>query len=72
VRHRPRQRGQSKYGVQNRLWVGVVDLAGVMWLQRRRLDNALRRDGMLAHLADRLGVYWLGRRACSAVLEEEY
>jgi len=35
VNHRPRLRGQSKYGVSNRLWVGVVDLFGVMWLQRR-------------------------------------
>jgi dolichol-phosphate mannosyltransferase len=35
VRHRPRTRGQSHYGVWNRLWVGIVDLAGVMWLRRR-------------------------------------
>ncbi len=35
VNHRPRLRGQSKYGVSNRLWVGIVDLFGVMWLQRR-------------------------------------
>lgn len=36
VRHRPRTRGQSKYGIGNRLWVGIVDLLGVMWLLRRR------------------------------------
>jgi dolichol-phosphate mannosyltransferase len=35
VNHRPRERGTSKYGVWNRLWVGIVDLFGVMWLQRR-------------------------------------
>jgi dolichol-phosphate mannosyltransferase len=35
VNHRPRTRGQSKYGAWNRLWVGIVDLFGVMWLQRR-------------------------------------
>jgi dolichol-phosphate mannosyltransferase len=35
VRHRPRTQGRSKYGVHNRLWVGIVDLFGVMWLQRR-------------------------------------
>jgi dolichol-phosphate mannosyltransferase len=35
VRHRPRTKGRSKYGVHNRLWVGIVDLFGVMWLQRR-------------------------------------
>jgi dolichol-phosphate mannosyltransferase len=35
VDHRPRLRGQSKYGTWHRLWVGIWDLAGVMWLQRR-------------------------------------
>ena len=35
VNHRPRLRGVSKYGVRNRLWVGIVDLFGVMWLLRR-------------------------------------
>lgn len=35
VNHRPRERGQSKYGVGNRLWVGIVDLFGVLWLQGR-------------------------------------
>ncbi len=35
VGHRPRLRGQSKYGVQNRLWVGITDLFGVLWLKRR-------------------------------------
>jgi hypothetical protein len=25
----------SKYGTFDRLWVGIVDLAGVAWLQRR-------------------------------------
>ncbi len=35
VRHRPRRHGKSKYGVRNRLWVGIVDMLGVRWLQRR-------------------------------------
>lgn len=37
VNHRRRQHGKSKYGVNNRLWVGIVDLLGVIWLERRRL-----------------------------------
>jgi len=37
VNHRPRTRGQSKYGVSNRLWVGIVDLFGVLWLKKRAL-----------------------------------
>ncbi len=35
VSHRPRIHGRSKYGVSNRLWAGLVDLAGVAWLARR-------------------------------------
>lgn len=35
VAHRPREHGQSHYGIHNRLWVGLVDMMGVMWLQRR-------------------------------------
>lgn len=33
---RPRQHGASKYGLWDRLWVGILDLAGVWWLVRRR------------------------------------
>jgi dolichol-phosphate mannosyltransferase len=35
VQHRARERGVSKYGFHNRLWVGIVDLFGVSWLIRR-------------------------------------
>lgn len=35
VRHRPRQAGRSHYGTLDRLRVGLTDLAGVAWLQRR-------------------------------------
>jgi glycosyltransferase involved in cell wall biosynthesis len=33
---RPRQHGVSNYGFFDRLWVGILDLAGVWWLIRRR------------------------------------
>jgi dolichol-phosphate mannosyltransferase len=33
---RSRGAGQSNYGMWDRLWVGIVDLAGVWWLIRRR------------------------------------
>jgi dolichol-phosphate mannosyltransferase len=36
VRHRTRARGISKYGIHDRLWVGIIDLLGVRWLQRRK------------------------------------
>jgi dolichol-phosphate mannosyltransferase len=41
VHHRPRLAGVSKYGTLERGWVGLVDLAGVLWLQRR----TMRPDG---------------------------
>lgn len=39
VNHRPRRFGQSKYGIRNRLWTGILDLVGVMWLSRRQLPG---------------------------------
>jgi dolichol-phosphate mannosyltransferase len=33
---RPRRMGASNYGLWDRLWVGILDLAGVWWLIRRR------------------------------------
>jgi len=35
VRHHPRTHGSSHYGTWDRLKVGIVDLFGVAWLQRR-------------------------------------
>jgi dolichol-phosphate mannosyltransferase len=40
VNHRPRTRGVSKYGMWNRLWVGISDLRGVGWLIRRARRTA--------------------------------
>lgn len=45
VNHRPRLRGVSKYGMFDRLWVGIVDLLGVMWLQRRSCQAEAREVG---------------------------
>jgi dolichol-phosphate mannosyltransferase len=42
VNHRPRTKGQSHYGIHNRLWTGIVDMLGVGWLLRRsRLSDAV-------------------------------
>ena len=35
VNHRPRVRGQTKYGISNRLWVGLGDTFAVRWMQSR-------------------------------------
>ena len=71
VRHRARGQGISKYGVRNRLWVGLVDMAGVMWLQRRRLGGPPAARGLLSRLGDSLGVAWLQRRPCRVAAEED-
>jgi dolichol-phosphate mannosyltransferase len=45
VNHRARARGTSKYGLFDRLWVGIVDIFGVMWLKRRfRPGLAVREE----------------------------
>jgi dolichol-phosphate mannosyltransferase len=71
VHHRARRYGQSNYGIHNRLWVGLVDMAGVMWLQRRRLGGAYSADNWIARLQDSLGVAWLRRRQCQPKTQEE-
>ena len=35
VGHRAREQGNSKYGILDRLWVGISDIMGVMWLISR-------------------------------------
>jgi dolichol-phosphate mannosyltransferase len=52
VNHRPRTRRLSNYGIHNRLWAGIVDMLGVLWLQRRMKHPVVleggrppRRDG---------------------------
>jgi dolichol-phosphate mannosyltransferase len=39
VHHRPRLHGTSKYGLINRLGTGIMDLLGVAWLMRRKIDT---------------------------------
>ena len=41
---RPRHAGQSNYGLFDRLWVGILDLAGVWWLIRRRRRVPVARE----------------------------
>ncbi|MBV8426128.1 MAG: glycosyltransferase family 2 protein, partial [Hyphomicrobiales bacterium] len=45
---RPRRAGRSNYGLFDRLWIGILDLAGVWWLIRRRrrvpVVSNLRKD----------------------------
>jgi len=56
VNHRPRRRGTSKYGVFDRLWVGIADLLGVIWLRRRLVRAQVSEEapgaGETARLAE--------------------
>lgn len=37
VNHRPRHEGKSKYGIGNRLFVGIHDMIGIAWYRRRHI-----------------------------------
>jgi dolichol-phosphate mannosyltransferase len=73
VSHRPRRHGRSKYGVHNRLWVGIVDLIGVMWLQRRSLviadEPALRNEANESSICSMSCDADRGTRAFNEVME---
>jgi dolichol-phosphate mannosyltransferase len=45
VNHRPRTKGVTKYGIGNRLWVGLADTLAVCWMQRRLVWPRVRDDG---------------------------
>ncbi len=45
VSHRNREHGKSNYGTFDRLMVGVVDLFGVAWLQRRAKVPVIKEEG---------------------------
>lgn len=42
VNHRPRMHGMTKYGIGNRLWVGLLDTLGVWWLQKRSISYQIK------------------------------
>jgi dolichol-phosphate mannosyltransferase len=44
VNHRPRRAGASKYGIGDRLFVGLADLMAVRWMIRRRLASEAREQ----------------------------
>ncbi len=44
VNHRNREFGRSKYTMLGRLGVGIIDMAGVFWLQRRQRHAEVVKD----------------------------
>jgi hypothetical protein len=45
VRHHPRRRGRSKFGVRDRAWRVLVDLLAIRWLMVRGLDYVAVESG---------------------------
>ncbi len=46
VNHRPRRYGQTKYGIHNRLWAGLIDTLAVRWMQTRMVYPEVRRSSL--------------------------
>jgi dolichol-phosphate mannosyltransferase len=44
VTDRPRRSGVSNYGFFDRLWIGIMDLAGVWWLIRRKKSTPVATE----------------------------
>jgi glycosyltransferase involved in cell wall biosynthesis len=42
VDHRPRSFGQTKYGINNRLWAGLLDCFAVRWMQARVIHPRIK------------------------------
>ena len=42
VNHRERKKGKTKYTINNRLWVGIYDIIGAMWLKNRSYRYRVR------------------------------
>ncbi|MCK4510706.1 glycosyltransferase family 2 protein [bacterium] len=50
VNHRPRTHGATKYGVHNRLWVGIADTFGVRWLSSRGVNASVAEASGVAEI----------------------
>ena len=44
VNHRSREKGVTKYGINNRLWVGLADTLAVVWMKYRLVFPETKRD----------------------------
>lgn len=46
VNHRQRERGKTKYGINNRLWVGIADTFAICWMRWRMVypDTTEKRN----------------------------
>jgi hypothetical protein len=44
VNHYPRKYGESKYGVNNRMWRGLLDTLVMRWMKKRIINYTIKRD----------------------------
>ncbi|SFL34156.1 glycosyltransferase family 2 protein [Halanaerobium salsuginis] len=44
VNHHQRQHGSSKYGINNRLWCGILDTIAVRWMKNRIINYQLEEE----------------------------
>ena len=44
VNHRQRLEGKSKYTTWNRMWVGIADVLGVLWLRKRAFNYRIKKQ----------------------------
>lgn len=44
VNHYPRNEGESKYGISNRLWVGLKDTLAVRWMKKRQISYQIKGE----------------------------
>ena len=46
VRHHPREHGQTKYGINDRLWVGLIDTLAVKWMKTRMVFPEIKNSSL--------------------------
>jgi len=46
VRHRPREYGLTKYGINDRLWVGLADTLAVKWMKTRMVFPEVKHSSL--------------------------
>lgn len=46
VRHRPREYGLTKYGINDRLWVGLIDTLAVKWMKTRMVFPEVKQSSL--------------------------
>ena len=46
VRHRPREHGLTKYGINDRLWVGLIDTLAVKWMKTRLVFPEVKQSSI--------------------------